>query len=426
MNTLHILRTRLKPEQLFMMSALVVNGGNYLYNLILGRWLGPEGFAQAALMVTMLLMVAFAGMTFQLTAAKFRGEWDGHKWRQFRKWFYTCTLGTGTVLGIGFVLGSTQLAHWFNSDNSLPYIVFGAGIPLYFALSFRRGRLQGALAFYPLAGSYQAEMWGRLLLTLVLLLALPAGLAVATGIAGSFLIGLIPGRQRHSTPSTHGGLSQENRKVVLAFVAMTALYECTQILINNGDILLVTHFFDATTAGQYAALALVGRVVYFVTWMFIMVLLPEVIQKRKSGESTRPLLLKYFALISLLSGSIVLLCFTVPKLLIQILFGAAYLEMAPLLGWYALATALFALANVFTYYYLALDRFGPMFLTAFFGLFQMGLMYFWHPSLEAVLGVQIICMALLLGIQLLSFIRRSRHGKYKTHSESGSTTATLH
>ncbi len=269
-------------------------------------------------------------------------------------------------------------------------------------------------------------MWGRLLLTLVLLTALPAGLAVATGIAGSFLIGLIPRRKRHNATSAHGSLSVENRKVVLGFVAMTALYECTQILINNGDILLVTHFFDAATAGQYAALALVGRVVYFVTWMFIMVLLPEVIRKRKSGESTGPLLLRYFALISLLSGSIVLLCFTVPRTLIQILFGAAYLEMAPLLGWYALATALFAMANLFTYYYLALDRFRPMFLTAFFGLFQMGLMYFWHPSLEAVLGAQIGCMALLLEIQLISFIRKSGNGKDKTHSKSGSTTATFH
>lgn len=32
----------IKPEQLFMLSVLLVNGGNYLYNLVLGRVLGPE------------------------------------------------------------------------------------------------------------------------------------------------------------------------------------------------------------------------------------------------------------------------------------------------------------------------------------------------------------------------------------------------
>ena len=33
---------KIKPEQIFMLSVLLVNGGNYLYNLILGRYLGPE------------------------------------------------------------------------------------------------------------------------------------------------------------------------------------------------------------------------------------------------------------------------------------------------------------------------------------------------------------------------------------------------
>ncbi|MBT8312734.1 MAG: sugar isomerase, partial [Flavobacteriaceae bacterium] len=56
---------KIAPEQLFMGSVMLVNAGNYLYNLLLGRFLGPEVFAEAALLVTMLLMVSFIGMTFQ-------------------------------------------------------------------------------------------------------------------------------------------------------------------------------------------------------------------------------------------------------------------------------------------------------------------------------------------------------------------------
>ena len=43
---------KIKPEQIFMLSVLLVNGGNYLYNLILGRYLGPEKFADAAILIT--------------------------------------------------------------------------------------------------------------------------------------------------------------------------------------------------------------------------------------------------------------------------------------------------------------------------------------------------------------------------------------
>ena len=59
------------PEQLFMLSVLIVNGGNYLYNLLLGRLLGPSQFADAAVLITFLLVLSFVAMTFQLATAKF-------------------------------------------------------------------------------------------------------------------------------------------------------------------------------------------------------------------------------------------------------------------------------------------------------------------------------------------------------------------
>ena len=56
---------------LLFISMTVVNGGNYLFNLLLGRWLGPAAFADLSLIVTLLLMIRFITAAFQLTAAKF-------------------------------------------------------------------------------------------------------------------------------------------------------------------------------------------------------------------------------------------------------------------------------------------------------------------------------------------------------------------
>ena len=55
-----LIKKYVKPEQIFMLSVLVVNGGNYLYNLLLGRILGPEKFADAAILVTFLLVLSFS------------------------------------------------------------------------------------------------------------------------------------------------------------------------------------------------------------------------------------------------------------------------------------------------------------------------------------------------------------------------------
>src|SRR5207237_4496693 len=47
-----------------------------------------------------------------------------------------------------------------------------------------------------------------------------------------------------------------------------------QVIINNLDIVLVKHFFDASQAGVYAAIALVSRVVYMLSWSVVSSMFP--------------------------------------------------------------------------------------------------------------------------------------------------------
>ena len=74
---------KITPEQFFMLSVLVVNGGNYVYNLILGRVLGPAQFADAAVLITFLLILSFIAMTFQLVTAKFSVLFEDTRFSRF-------------------------------------------------------------------------------------------------------------------------------------------------------------------------------------------------------------------------------------------------------------------------------------------------------------------------------------------------------
>ena len=188
---------------------------------------------------------------------------------------------------------------------------------------------------------------------------------------------------------------------------LTAFYELTQIIINNSDILLVKHYFEAYDAGLYASLALIGRVVYFVAWMFVMLLLPAVVQRNKEGKETASVLLKNVIYIVALSVIIVAICLIGPELIIKILFGDAYLAMAPLLWKYALSTSLFAVSNIFAYFYLSLNNVVPVVISGVFGLLQMLLVVQFHNSLDQVVVMQIIAKILLLGVQLLFFKNHS-------------------
>jgi O-antigen/teichoic acid export membrane protein len=134
-----------------------------------------------------------------------------------------------------------------------------------------------------------------------------------------------------------------------------------------------------------------------------MLLLPAVVQLKKEDKSTLPILLKYVSYIGAIATTIVVACAVFPNQIIQILFGDGYLEIASLLWKYALATGVFAISNIFAYYYLSLDKYVPVILSGIFGMLQIVLVVIFHTNLEQVVHVQIIAMLILLVVQLFYF-----------------------
>lgn len=408
----HKLKKILSPEHVFMLSAFIVNGGNYLYNLGLGRVLGPKAFADAAILITLMLVLSFIAMTFQLAVAKFTTEFDASKRLAFVQKSYKQASTFGVVLGAAIVVFATQLQMLFQTDSSVMFTIFGIAVPVYFVMSVNRGNLQGQQSFIELSITYQLEMFCRLALTFAFLLLfdISSSVAVSSAIAISFVAGVFPLKKLRFKKSAQAMLSAQENKVILQFFVLTACYELTQIICNNSDILLVKHYFPSYDAGLYASLALIGRVVYFVTWMFVMLLLPTVVSMRKEGQNSVPVLLKYVGYITALSAGIVAFTFLFPAVAVQLLFGEQYMAIAPLLGWYALATSFFALSNIFAYYYLSLDHYKPIVIAAVFGVLQIVLIILFHNSLYEVVLAQVAAMGALLLAQLAYFGRM----QYKT------------
>ncbi|GGG34250.1 sugar isomerase [Dokdonia pacifica] len=400
------LKRRITPEQFFMISVFLVNGGNYLYNLVLGRVLGPKAFSDAVILITLLLVLSFIAMTFQLAVAKFTVIFESATLSRFIKMCYTYAVSFALVLGAGVVWFAKDLHAIFRTESHSMFVIFGIAIPIYFIMSVRRGELQGSKDFINLSITYQLEMFTRLALTFLLIsmFQISSSIAVAIGIGVSFLAGVFPLKKKQGNVYPTIQLSAKDKKSILNFFILTGCYELTQIICNNSDILLVKHYFPAQEAGLYASLALIGRVVYFVTWMFVMLLLPTVVDKKKKGENTKPVLLKYTGYIIVLACAIVGCTFLFPVFSVQVLFGDAYISIAPLLGWYALATSFFAVSNIFAYYFLSLDHYIPVLIAALMGGLQIVLIVFFHHDLFQVVLMQVLAMGLLLVLQVSYFL----------------------
>lgn len=402
---------KISAEQFFMITMIVVNAGNYIYNLLLGRILGPAAFADAAILITLLLVLSFLGMTFQIVTSKYAVLFKAEKRAVFIKIITRTALFFGVLIGSLIVIFNQKLQILFHTETSQMFLIFGFGIPLYFLISVNRGLYQGNNGLHKMAITYLTEMISRLvitILTVIFLPHIPTSIAVALGILISFVFGLLPFQKNILNNAKKPQNEIINTKSIFTFFALTAFYEFTQIIINNSDILLVKHYFSNNEAGLYSSLALIGRVVYFVAWMFVMLLLPKVIQFKKEGKNTQPILIQYVLYIALLSTVIVTGTYVFPKTIVHLMFGDNYVAIAPLLWKYALATSIFAIANIFAYYFLSIEKYFPVVVSAVLGLTQIGLIVLFHNSLEQVVEMQIIAMLILLFFQLCFFFYQNK------------------
>ena len=395
----------LTGSALLFVSTTIVNLGNYLFNLILGRYLGPVAFADLSLIVTLMLVITLVTATLQTVVAKFaavfatddrQGELRG-LWQWTSRWAWAI----GLALAAGMIFGAPALQRFFHTVSFWPFVLLGVGIPIYFAQGVDRGILQGQLRFSGLAVSYQAEMWVRLAFGLLLVV---VGFGVNGAVAGltlSFLASLLVLRKLGLKLPDLGNLGPEGQRTVLIFAGPVAAALIGQILINNSDVLLVKRFFVAEEAGQYAALALIGRMVFFATWSVVTVLLPTVAQRHEEGKAHGHLLWVALGLVLAVSAVIVVASWFAGDLIVNVLFGSAYVEIAPLLWLYAIATTLFACANVVVTYRLSTGNGTGSYIIVAGGIVQVIALSLFHADLQQVVVVQIWLMSAMLAVLLL-------------------------
>jgi O-antigen/teichoic acid export membrane protein len=384
---------------LLMISMTVVNAGNYVYNLIMGRWLGPGLFADVSLIVTLLLVVTFVTVPLQLIAARHAAaataDGDLAPLGAVRRWLTRIAILVGLVIAVLFIAPAATWANIFHTSSPTPFILFGLAIPFGLMQGVNRGVLQGRTRFGMLAVTYQAEMWSRLFLGMLLVWAGFSVNGAVLGISLSFVVTWLVTLPAGRGLQTSIPLSREVRTAAMLFALPVLIAQISQILINNSDILLVRTYYPADMAGLYAALALIGRMVFFATWSVVTTMFPIVAQRHKRGEPHRHLLWVSLGIVGGISLVIILATLLFPETIVNILFGKKYLSIAPLLWLYALATTLYALANVVVNYRLSLGQGRETGFTLAAGVAMVAGIIIFHDTLAQVVWVQVVVMAVL-------------------------------
>jgi O-antigen/teichoic acid export membrane protein len=331
-------------------ATLAASGVNYALNLLLARWMTPSEFGDANLVVTAMLGLTAVAVTLQLVTAQRISTAPAATQAVERRALLRRAWSVGLLVAIAIAVSSPLIAAATSSASAVPFVLLAAGLPFYLAQAVERGALQGRLRFGDLAATLIIEAVTRLGVAIALVL---CGLGVSgatAGITASFVASWWLARRRELALSTRSGTEVEHDTAVSRSITARHATQATmlllvgQIMINNGDVVLAKTLFDADAAGVYSVVALIGRAIFFLSWSVVTAAFPMV--ATASAAERRALRRRAVRTVAAMSTLMTLAVALLAPPLTPTVFSDGYSTAAGLFLPYAIATSLFAVANV--------------------------------------------------------------------------------
>jgi O-antigen/teichoic acid export membrane protein len=390
-------RRVVRGSAILLLSTGLVAATNLFYNILIARWLGASGFGHASALYTLLMMVTAITLSFQIVTSKFVAR---NSETSVRAQIYASMLRrawqAGLAIAVLIAAGSAYLKSYFNlpAQHDLVLLAIAAGV--YIPLGVQRGRMQGCCNFGGLAINVVVEVAVKLCGALLLLHFGWGVSGVMTAVLLSIIAAYIAGEPRTVHRAAPGRIKiapfGEGMQAILYFVG--------QVILSNLDILLVKHFFPPPEAGIYAALALVGRVVFMLSWSVVSSMFPiSAGHTRRQGG--HPVLYTALLLVGTLTAAFVAAVALAPQALWTVLLGKAFLldiaaSFSSLLTEYAVMTGVYCIAVVIMMYEISRRIGTAAWMQLGASAMLAGAIWRYHSSLSQVILVQVFVMCGLL------------------------------
>ena len=366
---------------------------NYLYYPVLGRLLPPAAFGEVQALVSFFLQIGIFLAVMGLVTVNVAANYDD-KLSRNRVIFdlERVALVLSFVLLLLSVAFSSQLQGFFHFESSLPFVVLMLSIVVSVPFTFRGAFVRGLHGFGRASVSNVLASAAKIVLSGVLVM---AGLGTVGAIGGIVLAQFLAlvyiayWARRMGLNRAEGvrWTSKPDMALLLPELKYSGLVLVTSLVITlqfSIDILVVKHYFDAHTAGLYAGIATVARIIFFLTGSIAQVLMPSVKLKNTTAQN-HSLLKKSFLMLLVAGGPALLLFILLPEEVIGVLMGGQYTQYASLLPMLSVAIFAVAITNLVVSYYMALRRYHIALVVTLGAAVTYALMIFHHDSLRSVI-----------------------------------------
>lgn len=405
-------------SSIIFVGSFIANIFNYFFNLAMGRMLRVEDYgllsALSSLFILLAVFQSAFGNIFTKFSAPFAVNHDiGAEKALFYKGLKYVFIFSALLLIILLTV-TNQLSGFLHVDNKILLVIIFFTIFFNILGSVTGGILNGHMKFFVLSIFGVISPVIKLVVGISLVIAGWQIFGAVTGIFLSSFLGLILSywyvarwyRGKHEKNIEFEGkflkdFTHQSYAFLLASVGMT--------LLSNTDIILVRHYFSGTVSGQYAALSLMGKAIFYFTTPINSVFFPVIAQKHEKKERLFGTVMFATAIISLLSLSLSFVYFVFPNVILRIFFPLPeYRVLTGYLGIFSLYIFMFSLVTLFINFFLSIGRTEIYKLMIVAAIVQIGLIAFIHGSLYQVIGVMFAVNATLMACFLVYYVTNGK------------------
>lgn len=393
----------------------VLNAGNYLYHLLMGRMLGPELYGVLESVISVFYIVSIPFIPLTLVIVKFISAYKGKNDREaissFYKYMVKKIIIYGSVATLILLFFSPLISSYLHLPNLYFSILIALGLFIGLFAVFIKGVLQGLFNFFALFVSNTIEILSKLTIAILLVYFGFKALGAFFALIASFLIGLLIAflfiRRENFTAVKKFGESRQIIKysvpVLLTSLGLTSLF--------TTDIILVRNLFSGIESGYYAALSVLGKIIFFATFPVTIVLFPLISGRHAGGKEYKNILLIGIILTLAISVIVVLIYYLFPAVMVSLLFGSKFLNISPLLGIFGVFIAIYSLCSVLANFYLSIYKTRIYIFVLGSSILQIILISIFHASLLQVISMSILSSILLLITLILYYPFAIKRGK---------------
>ena len=378
---------------------------SYFLQFALARYLSVQEYGDFNALLSLFYIIGVPSTVLGISIIKVVSELKAEKeYEKVSGLFWNLSLFSlifGAILALLFVVLQKQIGLYLKIIDQQALNVYAVVILLSFLSLIPQSFLQGLLKFNSYA--LYVVILGLLRLAIPVMFVL-VGYGVAGAYGGisvvvilTFFISLLL-LKSELINKIHKISFKKYYKRILTFSASVLLVNLGLMLLNNIDVLLVKRFFQPETAGYYAGVVTVGKILLFGAGTVSVVMFPQISEAHAKNQKVYEKLKKFLTLQFIIVAAGVSVFSIVPALIVKIMFGPAFLPTVPFIPSFAVFIGLYVLITFMVNFFLAINQTRVFLLLMPAVVLQFLVLHIFNDSLFTVIRVNILIAAALLAL----------------------------